>query len=93
MDHTKQERERGITITSAATTCYWKENKINIIDTPGHVDFRIQILVKQYVMLGDLKYINGKVPISMMFGYMTSLRTITQGRGDYNMVFSHYEKV
>jgi elongation factor G len=42
---------------------------------------------------GNLKYISGKVPISKMFGYMTNLRTITQGRGDYNMVFSHYEKV
>ena len=42
---------------------------------------------------GNLKYISGKVPISEMFGYMTNLRTITQGRGDYNMVFSHYEKV
>jgi elongation factor G len=42
---------------------------------------------------GELKYITGKVPISKMFGYMTNLRTITQGRGDYNMVFSHYEKV
>ena len=42
---------------------------------------------------GELKYITGKVPISKMFGYMTNLRTITSGRGDYNMVFSHYEKV
>lgn len=41
---------------------------------------------------GELKYIVGKVPISQMFGYMTKLRTITSGRGDYNMVFSHYEK-
>jgi elongation factor G len=43
MDWMDQERERGITITSAATTCFWREHRLNIIDTPGHVDFTIEV--------------------------------------------------
>ncbi len=79
MDHMEQEQERGITITSAATTTFWLDHQINIIDTPGHIDFTAEVQRSLRVLDG------GVVVFDAVAGVEPQSETVWRQADDYNV--------
>lgn len=79
MDYMDQERERGITITSAATTCFWREHQVNIIDTPGHVDFTAEVQRSLRVLDGAIAVFCG------VAGVQPQTETVWHQANTYNV--------